>query len=341
MTGQTAIKHDLNDEIGNDNLLDAPRRDAEAQGDDLNVYDDELHRRFMDWKDQTGSSLQKIARMLNRSTAAVSQYVNRKFAGKLELMERDVANLLDREEDLQYAAAFPDKFCNTNASRQMWEILQYCDNKQKMGVVLAPSGTGKTETCKEYKRKNRATVFVAADITTRRLGSVLNLLASHIGGTRQRSISETLHYIVSRMKDSRRLIIIDDAHFLSWEAYEAVRKIHDCGNVGIVYVGQERLYDQMRGAESKSYLFDQIYSRIAIKRDKFNVVKRDAEAIARSLCANLDGACIDYLFNRAKGKGRFRSMSNILDVAIEAANTNHVPVSVDLLRDAATFLKTE
>lgn len=304
------------------------------------AYDDDLHRRFIDWKDQNEKSLLIIARMLGRSTAAVSQYINRKFVGKLEYMERDIANLLQREEDLQYVVT-PDQFQNTIPSRHMFEVLQFCDQKGKMGVILAPSGTGKTETCKEYKRKNRGTIFVTADISTRRIGAVLSLLISRIGGSAQRTISDTLHYIINRMKDSKRLIIIDDAHFLTWEAYEAIRKIHDCAGVGVVYVGQERLYDQMRGAESKAYLFDQIYSRIAIKRDKFNITKKDAKIIAMGLCPSLDEDCIDYLFNKAKQKGRFRLMTNLLDVAMESKKTMNVPMNVELLQEASRFLKIE
>jgi len=302
------------------------------------AYDEALHERFILWKDQTGKSLQAIAKMLNRSTAAVSQYINKKFEGKLEKMEADVENLLRREENLQYSGA-PDVFCGTKTATLMWEVLQFCDQKNKMGVVLAPSGTGKTETCKEYKRQNRQTVFVTADISTRRIGAVLKMISRYVGVTSKRSISETLQWLTQRLKDSQRLIIIDDAHFLSWEAFEAVRKLNDCGGVGVVYVGQERLYDQMRGADNKAYLFDQIYSRLAIKRDRFSVYKKDAAAIARSLCPTLDQACLDYLFLHAKSKGRFRLMTNLLDVAMEIRKNNNCEMSVDLLRQATEFLK--
>ena len=269
----------------------------EAINKDLTVvYDEALHARFLLWRDHADRSVSRVATLLGRATASVSQYTNKKFVGDLAEMEKDISNLLRREEDLQFVGD-DVAFCPTSPSTLIWEVLQFCDQKQKMGAAMAPSGTGKTETCREYKKQNRATIFITADISTRRIGAVLNLLARQVSGGRQgRSISDMLHGFIDRLKGSRRLIIVDDAHFLTWEAYEALRKLHDCAGVGVVYVGQELLYEQMKGASSKSYLFDQIFSRIAIKRDTFQVKKTDARKIAQSLCKGPNQECIEYLF---------------------------------------------
>lgn len=333
MTAQPALKDRLKDVHQNE--IDEIQGDIPEQ-----AYDEDLHRRFIDWKDLNNKSLTMLSRMLNLSTAAISGYINQKYKGKVGHIETAIKNLLDREEDQQYVI-IPDKFQNTHTSKLMWEVLQFCDVKGKMGVVLAPSGSGKTETCKEYKSKNRGTVFATADISTRRVGAVLRLLARCIGGIDCRSISDTLHNIIGRMKGSKRLIIIDDAHFLTWEAYEAVRKIHDCAGVGVVYCGQPRLYDEMRGADNKAYLYDQIYSRIAIKRDKFNISRDDVKKIARGMFPVISDECVDYLFAKAKQKGRFRLMSNLLDVALESSRTNELPLTVDVLMEASKFLKVE
>ena len=315
MAVQTALKSDLTD-----------------------VYDDVLHSRFIAWRDEADRTVGSIAKMLGRSTAAVSQYINKKFQGDLAGIEKDITNLLRREEDLQFVQG-PIEVCNTTIAERIWESLQYCDEKGKGGAVLAPSGSGKSIITREYKRKNRATVLVTADISTRRPGAVLNLLSAHVGGAfPRRSISNMLESLINRLKGSRRLIIVDDSHFLSWEAFEILRKIHDCAGVGIVFVGQPRLYEQMRGGEGKSYLYDQIFSRIAIKRDKFTVTKKDTKKIVDSVCPGLDKASIDFLFAKARGKGRFRVMMNLLDVAMEISKQYGKPIDIKLLRQAEQFL---
>lgn len=302
--------------------------------------DDSLHRRFMLYVDQGGVSQSVIAKKIGRSTAAVSQYMNRKFVGNLAEMERDIAAMLRREEDLEFVSG-PAVFIATEPSKLMWEVLQFCDTKQKMGAVLAPSGTGKTETCKEYKRKNRNSVMVTADITTRSPAAILRLIGAHIGITKSLSIPDLLHKVIDRLRESNRLVIVDEAHFLRWEACEILRKIHDCARVGVVYVGQERLYEQMKGGDPRSYLFDQIYSRIAIKRDRFTVNKKDAAAIAGTVVRGLDKDCLDYLYQRARGKGRFRYLTNLLDVATEICKQYGKQIDVPLLHEAERFLVGE
>jgi DNA transposition AAA+ family ATPase len=300
-------------------------------------YDEDLHARFLLWKDESGESISSIAAKTNRSTAAVSQYVNKKYAGNVEELEKDVLSLLRREENLEFVSGVKE-YRETGTSTLMWEVIEYCDNHQKMGAVVAPSGTGKSTTCIEYIRRNRATILLTAHIKARTANVILRKLLAHVGGIGQRSSTDQfLDAIIDRLKGSKRLIIVDDAHFLNWEAFELVRKFHDCASVGVCYVGQETMYEQMKGG-SRAYLFDQIYSRIAIKRDKFQVTNKDAEAIARSICPGLDKDSVEFLAARAKQKGRYRHMANLLDVAMESHANYGTPMGVPLLQEAEKFL---
>lgn len=301
-------------------------------------YDDSLHARFVLWKDQSGRSVNRIAGMLGRSAAAVSQYINQVYPADVTEFEKDIASLLRREEDLEFVTR-PAAFCRTRPSILMWEVLQYCDEHQKMGVALAPSGTGKSETVNEYKRQNRQTILVTANITTCTKGPVIRMIADKTGGRpRKNTIADTLNAIIERLKESRRLIIVDDAHFLNWESFEAIRKIHDCARVGVVYAGQERLYDQMKGKTNTAYLFDQIYSRIAIKRDRFRIEKKDVAMIIESGCPGIGKECVDYLYNKAKGKGRFRVAVDCLELAIEIAKNQGRALDLEILGQADHFL---
>ena len=335
---QEAEKVDLN-EI----KPEAPSPSAKAPEDKSakrhDTYDDGLHERFILWKDQAGHTYSHIARMINRSTAAVSNYVNKVFAGDLAVFEKDIANLLRREEELEFTA-MPRTFCKTLASRLIWEVFQFCDENCDMGVAVGPAGSGKTITCNEYKRANRNTVFVTADIATRSVGSVLRMIAKRVGGTPHGmgSNSALLHAIIEKLKQSNRLIIIDEAHFLTWEAFEVIRKIHDCAGVGVVYVGMERLYDQMKGTSGRNFLFEQIYSRISIKRDDLPVEREDVKALADSLRPGLDKQCIDFLHTKAQGRGKFRTVVKLLQVAGSMERDYGQAMGLELLRSAETFL---
>jgi len=342
MAIQRAIKEDLKDVHRSPSTVDGqPARHASPQGEAGGLateYDEALHERFLLWKDQSGRSVNRIAGMLGRSTAAVSQYTNKIYPADVTEFEKDITSLLRREEDLEFTTA-PKVFCKTRPSILIWEVLQYCDAHQKMGVALAPSGTGKSDTVNEYKRQNRQTILVTANISTCTKGPVIRMIADKTGGRpRKNTISETLNAVIERLKGSRRLIIIDEAHFLSWEAFELVRKIHDCAKVGVVYTGQERLYEQMKGKTHTAHLFDQIYSRIAIKRDHFKIERNDAKMIIDSIYPGLDKDCLDYLLARARGKGRFRVVADLLELAIEIAKNQARRLDLEILGQADKFL---
>lgn len=290
------------------------------------------------WKDVSGSSVNVIAKMINRSSALVSQYINKKYPGDIKDVEKDIASLLRREQDLEFTTA-QEVFCSTGPTKLIWEVLQYCDEQQDMGVAVGPAGIGKTQTCNAYKRKNRGTVFMTADIATRSVGAVLHLMAKKAGGTaRARTNSQLLHHIIDKLKNSRRLILIDEAHFLTWEAFEVVRKIHDCAGVGVAYVGMERLYDQMRGGDNRAMLYEQIYSRIAIKRDDLTVTKADVKLIATAVAPGLDKASVNFLYDRAKGRGKLRTVVKLLKVATKMHTEFGEQMDLALLEQAAGFL---
>ena len=233
----------------------------DAEKDQSGPQDETLHSRFVTWKDLTGYSLKKIASMISRSEAAVSQYVNQKFEGDLAAIEKDIATLLRREEELDFRSApAPGEFCATVAAQLTWEVLHFCDKTCQMGAVTGPAGIGKTETCKAYKRENHKSIFVTSGITNRSISSMLRLIAKRMGGpaSTYRSNSELSYAIIERLHNSHRLIIIDEAHFLPWETFEEIRTIHDEAQVGIVFVGMQRLYDQMKGDNGKAFAADEI-----------------------------------------------------------------------------------
>jgi DNA transposition AAA+ family ATPase len=147
-----------------------------------------------------------------------------------------------------------------------------------------------------------------------------------------------LDSIIWTAERAKKFLIVDDGHFLCWESFECIRTIHDLGGVGVAYLGQERLYDQMRGGARTGFLYDQILSRLAVRRTISHVTRDDAKQIAEGICPELDKASIDFLYSKAQGQGRFRTMVHILDLAVKEASEHGEAVDVHLLRDAAAFL---
>jgi len=304
----------------------------------LATYNEELHERFMFWLNCTGTSQSKVGAMIGRSSAAVSQYVNRKFEGNLSEFEKDIASILRREEDKDFPMRNPS-FCFTSASRKIWTVLQSCAQDCDMGLVVGPAGCGKSVTLQEHKRQYRSDILVTADVTTRSVGAILLLISKQLEGASRQSGTNSAHLqrIIEHLKGSRRLLIIDEAHFLAWEGFEAVRKINDCAGSGVVFAGQQQIYDQMRGGR-RSFQWDQIYSRVGVRCHIKDIEKEDVTMIVNNLCPDIDKKSLEFLYGKAAGKGKFRIMTKLLQRAQRVASREKTGVSIDLLKEANSLL---
>lgn len=314
---------------------------ADVNSDLNDGYDEKIYNEFVNFKNTSGVSLQKIGLKIKKSVATLSQYLSKKYPGDIKSLETLIETFLRRESGIEEVKVSTRAFQNTSISTLIWETLQFADFLKKMGVVLAPSGSGKTVTCLEYKSKNPSTILITADPTNRTPAQILRLMLKDVGLSKASSIGQMLYEICDRLKGTNRLVIVDEAHFLVWESFEILRKIFDHSGVGVVLCGQERLYDQMKGQAQRAYLYDQIFSRIAIKRDRFKILKKDSNAIATAVCPGLTAECLDFLYTKAQGKGRYRYMINILDVAMMMREQYEKPINIQSLSESERFLLGE
>lgn len=297
-------------------------------------YNSSLHARLVLWKDQKGHSLKQIARKLARSETALSQYLNFKYRGDITGIERDITDLL-RREDLEFTTG-PEIFCKTSSSYIAWELFQVCYEELMLGILIAHSGSGKTKVAVKWQQEHRNTVLITADITKRSLGNILRELAYKLDATPYEATNtRLLESIVDHLKSFRRFIIIDESQFLKWEHFEVIRTIRDQVRVGVVYLATPRLYVEMK--KRRQYLWDQILSRIPIQRRIDVIERRDVKLIADSIYPGLPKNCLEFLYQKALEPGRFRVMTALLNRSVHIHNIEKTPVNLNLLKEVEKF----
>jgi len=181
--------------------------------------------------------------------------------------------------------------------------------------------------------------LITCDITRRMVGQILGAIIEELEiGVRVGTHAYYLGKIIKTLKDNPRLLIFDECGFLSWESIEAIRVIHDTAHVGVVFVGQTRFYEQMRGSR-RSYLYDQIVSRIGCRVHLGAIEKKDVRMICDAICpTGLDKESLEFLYSKARGTGKFRVMVKILRRAIKIAEREKVAVNLATLREANSLL---
>jgi DNA transposition AAA+ family ATPase len=213
-----------------------------------------------------------------------------------------------------------------------------------MGIVIGASGLGKTEFLKEMKRRDREVIMVTGDPTARSLGAILLLISKLLPDVSRGSCTNSAFIlnIIDCLRGSGRLLVIDEAHFLSWEAFEIVRRIYDASGVGLVFVGQQRMYDEMRGGSRRSLLWDQIFSRVGLRAHfKGDVQMEDVSMIVNRFSpSGLDKKSMEYLHIKANGPGKFRAMVKLLQRAQRLAEAENIKVTLPLLQQVNKLLMT-
>lgn len=295
--------------------------------------------RFLRFKERFGETVETVAGLMGKSPEVITRYLKNDLDSHAKvLIQGTIRHFLDHHERSNPLPEGP-VFSTTTVSRDIWEVLQWCGKAGMMGLITGPAGIGKTMTISKYKKKHGNASIITLGIATKSVGAILEAIAQALGiKLYSRTNSVYLDRIGERLRETHRLLILDEMHFCDWAAFEAVRQIWDLSQSGIVYVGQERMLDQMKGKKN-TYLYDQCYSRIAVRRQVGGDISRDdVKLIAGSFSAELDRRSIDFLHQKACGPGHYRTLSNILKLSEQMSQTSKKPINLTILQQAFRFL---
>jgi len=199
-----------------------------------------------------------------------------------------------------------------------------------VGIISAPYGIGKTETCLWFYTRNKNTVYISvkAAMSTRDFFEELLL---ELGGTPKGNLykifAETVE--VLRQKEEPPVILLDEANRLAEKKkmIEILRDLHDEAHVPVVLVGSPEFLPVVRK-------YGAFHSRIRVLKTLSPLTVKDVQKIA-SAC--LEGCQLD---SRAAKTLRVETGGNTRQVviALEAleryakANSREVLTAEDVRR---------
>jgi len=299
-------------------------------------YDQALYDQLTEFKETNNLSDNRLAALIGCSPGVITKYMDRENIGDLPLFQRQIQSFLDGRQGLSESSLLRG-VCRTGPFETIGETLRMTQLMRVISIILADSGTGKTISVESYVRVFPTTLLITADITRRTARAVLKMLFDCIGEPfYHRTTDQLLDRLIQYFQNSKRLLIVDDSHFLSWACFEAVRRLYDACGLAIAFLGQHRTLDQMRG--HRGMLYDQLMSRICLRRDQFPIVRGDVKMIADSIVPGLDKDCIDFLFERAQGQGRFRTVRNVLNLSLKFSEMSKSRITLETLRQADSLL---
>lgn len=266
-----------------------------------------------------GESLSQtqISGLTGVGKARLSQWLNGVYTGNTVAVEADILRWLDsRKEAAALDSRMPaaPEWVETPTARAVLSALSFSQMAEAVSVIYGGAGVGKTTALSKYQSRAPNVWVVTATPAVSAPGPILTRVAQALGLRTSGAVHVVEANIIERMRETRGLLIIDEAQHLTHRALDAIRSIHDAAGVGLALVGNEIVYSQLTGGSSRSVGFAQLFSRIA-KRVRLSRAK-DADVIALLDAWQIDDKDARQLcLGIGKRPGALRGLSQTLRLA--------------------------
>lgn len=276
----------------------------------------------------SGKSQRQISKETGLSTSVISQFLNATYTGDNAEVARVIEQYLtigkERLNTVSTSCFYPDLY-NTQA---VLFTCNYAHRHNDVTLVSGDAGAGKTTALKYYADNNAGVIFVTANACTTSATAILSMICDNIGKHVLGRKAALMNAIVDQLSGSNRLIIIDEADHLSFDALQAIRNINDLANVGIVLAGNDKIYRQMLSGR-RSYEFDQLRTRIIVRKRVINDYTVDE---MKAVFPGVDQECLRFLHKLACAES-LRTAKKLFDVAAELAVAKSQTIGIKHLHD--------
>jgi DNA transposition AAA+ family ATPase len=202
-------------------------------------------------------SQSKIAKSIGMSDATISQWLGESYLGNVDLLER---KLKDALLALIIEAKLPrqpdEEIFPTYITTRTAGALMTCKKLKRVGVIIGPSGLGRTMGIKTYLESDilavNVTINPASDPGTKS-GMIDAFWAaknfSTLGYNRKKHVSRS-KFICDHFRDQNRLVIIDNAQHLKPGGTDWLAGFHEDTGCPLALVGTPKTLEIIAKAET-------------------------------------------------------------------------------------------
>ena len=198
--------------------------------------------RLQSYQSRNRLSDEQLGKRLGSNGTYVSRYRNNKFLGDISEFEGRAEQLLAREELMDGdEGKLSDKgFCVEPVN----SFLNLVRNQRMMGVGYGPAGRGKSKACQLYAAAHKGTIYLHVNAWATGRDRVIDDIARIAGVRRAKSDKTMTDSLLRVLRDSDRLLIIDNAQRLTESGRKWLADFHDATRIGIALVGNPEIEEQ-------------------------------------------------------------------------------------------------
>ncbi|EMI8339102.1 AAA family ATPase [Proteus mirabilis] len=281
-----------------------------------------------------GWSQAQAARGIGVSTAVINQFLQNKYNGDVNAVEEKVRQFISREQERDKSRRIKPVYVDTLMARKGRDVIRMAHMDSDINVIYGDAGMGKTMIIRQYAKENLNAVLIEADpgYTAR---VVLEELCNKLGLSKRGNMHELSESIIQNLRDSGRIILVDEAENLPYRALETLRRIHDKSGVGIVLAGMPRLILNLKGKRGE---YKQLYSRVgfALRMGEALPEEDITNMITTMLPEASEPEVLNALYKACKGNARrlFKFLRGISN----GSQISGQPIDVQMVHEFSEML---
>lgn len=277
----------------------------------------------------------QVARSSSLSATTISQYLSGTYKGNIQAVEAELVQMMEREREKEKNRRLRPEFVMTGTASQGLEVIRIAHLDGDINVIYGDAGMGKTMMMRQYAKQYSDAVLIEADpgYTAR---VILEELANKLSVDVRGNMHDRSEAIIKTLRDSGRVILVDEAENLPYRALETLRRIHDKSGVGIVLAGMPRLIINLKGKRGE---YKQLYSRAGFKLEMGDKLPEDdINQIAVSTLPELEEQP-DLLAALYKGcDGNARRLFKYLRGVARSSDINKTPITISMIKQFSKML---
>jgi DNA transposition AAA+ family ATPase len=309
-----------------------PKKNLETVYSDEEIV--EIRQRVKAVIEREGGNLTDYAKAAGIPYSTFHAWYQGKYTGDIQRVTGETIVWLESREERERAAFIVPKdvpYVALPTATKFQEAMLFAMIMPEISVVAGSAGLGKTTAASHFAAQHPHVWLVTIEPCSKTTYPMLSAIAEEMEITEkiQTKLSKA---IGAKVKGVEGLIIIDEAQHLESSAVDQLRSLHDKYGIGIVLMGNEKVYAKLEG-EDRSVNFAQLFSRIGRRVTQ-------AKPVARDLCMFLDAwgitdkAELQFLKGIGLKPGSLRVLSKLLKMATMMATGENEPRTIEHLHAA-------
>lgn len=277
---------------------------------------------------ETGIKQSEVAKGIGQSDSLVSQWRKGLYKGDTAKVDNAIANFIQRERKKREIKDLPMIFTQTATAKRISAMLESVHRIGGLGLLYGVAGMGKTTTLREYARSHPDVILIEVNITYTP-SALLKIIAKKLGLEVAGSLNDINEAILEKLAGSGRMILVDEAEYLSVKSLEILRRIRDHAKVGLVLAGLPKLLSNLVGRRGELAM---IYGRVGGTLplpDK--VADGELSQIVGVTLPNLPDSVVQLMVQKACGNPR--QLWQLMEQSHSASQTGKVAIDAQMIEE--------